>query len=172
MSSLQKLPFFQEWDFLDRYRAAHAEEIQAAQADPSKHGEVNAAYIEALKVESKRFNKQRDEIAAANASLFLVDPEGVMRELEDQCTRSFSLSEMLFIYGIASVKSKRHGRGVLRHKGTDYAGTCSNWIATVQIGERTGTVDFMAYSDRHSRADGEANAALTFAREIVAEAKA
>lgn len=101
-----------------------------------------------------------------NVAVFLDDPVAVLKHLRNEGGRSLTLGEMLSCYGIGSVKSKRHGKGVFLHRGTLAAGTVSQFTVTVTIGHKTKTKESGSRNDPRSREDMEMLELGAFAMEL------
>lgn len=131
--------------------------------------EFQQAVNEACAKAEKEVAQQTKVVAASNVQTFLASPSTIINDLQREYGRSFELGEILQWKGIATVTSKRNGKGFEIGKGSDFRHTISQFLVTAVIGHYRLTVESGCYNGKEEKRRMHACAAAQLARSIAAK---
>lgn len=123
-----------------------------------------------IEADRERVRKEETEAREANTKLFLSNPKEAYSVILGSLTNQERIGEKILSLGIATVKIKRKGKGVILGARTDFAYTLSNFEVTGTIGQFSVTTLMHKGNDGHDKiwleSQGAANIAEMLGMEL------
>lgn len=144
---------------VDEIRSRHMNKFVSISNPSVKDlNDANLLFQQEINDERKKYlssiRKERKKISEENERIFLSDPVGCINYIQSHKNYpSFSIGEILQLYGIGKSTIKRFGKGTLVGKGSDYPYIRSNFNVTAQIGVHQFEENICGSNDKRSKDD-------------------
>lgn len=112
---------------------------------------MQVEFNQRIDADRERVRKEETEAYEANTRLFLSNPREAYNVILGSLTNQEKVGEKILSLGIAMVKIKRRGKGVIIGARSDFSYTLSNFEVTGTIGQFSMTTLMHKGNDRHDK---------------------